>query len=239
MSEQAEPLPQVGKILVEVCVASLDAAMASQQAGADRIELNLALELDGLTPSAGLLQRVAKQIDMPIIAMARPRAGGFCYSTDDWETLLADAKWLLANGADGIAFGALNSTGQIDAVRCRQMRELVRTGVLVFHKAFDSVADPAAELNRLIDVGVDRVMTSGLAATALAGSAMIGELIQRSSGRIEILPAGRIGAENVAELVSQTGCRQVHGSFRNSGSGDFVEEIRTVIHRLKHSIIRH
>ena len=138
------------QILVEVCVDSLASALIAQQAGANRIELNLALQLDGLTPSAGLLRRVVSRLEIPVIAMARPRDGGFCYSADDWETLLTDADWLVRNGASGIAFGALSSDGSVDVQRCRQLRELVGEKELGFHKAFDKVTDPLQALEQLV-----------------------------------------------------------------------------------------
>ena len=217
--------------MIEVCVASLESALLAQRAGADRIELNQALELDGLTPSPGLVQRVVDQLRISVIAMARPRSGGFCYSEDEWETLLADAKWLLAAGVDGIAFGALDEQKAVDSDRCRQMRNIVGSGELVFHKAFDEVTDWQQSLERLIETGINRVMTSGLTPNALEGAETIGKLVEQAAGRIEILPAGRIGADNVLSIVNQTGCNQVHGSF--SKSGDLVDEIGQVIHCLK------
>lgn len=220
------------QILVEVCVDSLESALIAQQAGADRIELNFALQLDGLTPSAGLLQRVVSQLRIPVIAMARPRAGGFSYAEDDWETLLKDAEWLIGNGATGIAFGVLTPDGSVDVERCRQMRELVGDKELVFHKAFDEVTDPLHALEQLDSAGIDRVMTSGLAATAEAGTVTIAKLEQQS-GHVEILPAGGIGSQNAGLLVTQTGCRQIHGSFRHSADGDLEREIRSVIASLK------
>ena len=220
------------QILIEVCVDSFESAVIAQSAGADRIELNLALQLDGLTPTAGLLRRVVDRLEIPVIAMARPRAGDFCYSDDEWETLRADADWLVRHGADGIAFGALHANGQVDAERCRQMRELARDKELVFHKAFDEAADLMEALEVLIEAGIDRVMTSGGGVTAESGASIIAAIVQNSDNRIEILPAGGIGSINARRLVRQTGSQQIHGSFRHSESGNLGEEIRRVIDSL-------
>ena len=217
------------KIVVEACVASLEAAQLAQQAGVDRIELNQALELDGLTPSAGLVRRIVDQLDIPVIAMVRPKSGDFLYAPDQWETLVADARWLLEQGIAGIAFGALTANNEIDQERCQEMREIVANGELVFHKAFDEVTDPASSLQKLIDSGMDRVMTSGLAPTAMDGAAVIGGLIQQAANRIEVLPAGRIGSGNARQLVDLTDCQQIHGSFTNFESGDYCGEIESVI----------
>lgn len=219
-------------IVIEVCVASLADALISQAAGAHRIELNQALELDGLTPSVGLTQRVLSEVQIPVIAMARPCSGGFCYGHDEWMTLLADASWMLENGVDGVAFGALDADQQIDEPKCRQLRRLAGNKQLVFHKAFDAVFDAEAALERLIDCGIDRVMTSGLAPTALEGRALIGRLQHRAQGRIEILPAGKISSQNVVRIVAETSCTQIHGSFGNSDLRDLTQEILRVREQL-------
>lgn len=218
-----------GLLTIEACVASIAAAKTAGAAGANRIELNLALELDGLTPSAGLVSSVVREINIPVIAMARPRAGDFLYSDDEWATLVADAGWLLNNGVAGIAFGALTGANKIDPARCQQIRELAGSAELVFHKAFDSVPDASEALEILIQTGIDRVMTSGLAATAIEGASVIAGLVKQAAGRIEILPAGRIASQNFSELLESTGCDQIHGSF--SQGGGLGEEIRAIRQR--------
>lgn len=219
-------------VLVEVCVASLQGAIDAENAGADRIELNYALELDGLTPGAGLLELVSQKIRIPIIAMARPRGGNFVYSDQEWETLIHDARWLLNHGADGIAFGCLDQSGQVDVARCREMRSATGSRELVFHKAFDEVTDWKTGLDLLVQAGVNRVMTSGQEPSAIVGIRTIAQLVERAAGRIEVLPAGRIGSENAVEIVDLTGVRQIHGSFSTGRSCDITSEIRLTIDAL-------
>jgi copper homeostasis protein len=198
---------------------SAEEAAAAERAGADRIELNAALTLDGLTPSPGVFKSVLKATSLPVIAMVRPRPGGFCPSDADFEAMQIDADWLLEARAAGIAFGILHADGSIDVERCRPIREQVGArGDTVFHRAFDLTPDPLLALEQLIDLGFTRVMTSGRAPTALGGAEMIRQLIERARGRIEILPAGGITPANVRELIARTGCQQVHGSFRRHGS---------------------
>ena len=220
-------------VLVEVCVASLESAIAAETAGAGRIELNYGLELDGLTPGAGLLQLVSYKINLPIIAMARPRGGNFVYSDTEWQTLVRDAQWLLAHGADGVAFGCLDSSGAVELERCREVRSLAGGRELVFHKAFDEVRDWKTGLETLIEAGVNRVMTSGQKPAAIQGAVTIAEMVDRAAGRIEILPAGRINAENAGEIVDLTRVRQLHGSFSSGSDGSIVDEIRRTIDALK------
>ena len=130
-----------------------------------------------------------------------------------------DAEWLGDAGVAGFAIGVLHSDGSIDLHRCQRIRETVAARVaVVFHRAFDTTPDPFVALEQLIDLGFTRVMTSGGARTALAGADIICQLIERARDRIEILPAGGIAPAHVRELVARTGCRQVHGSFRQRGS---------------------
>jgi len=203
----------VSKITVEVCVDSVEKALMAQQAGADRLELNTALELDGLSTTPGLLMSVIENVDLPVISMARPRAGDFCYSDYEWKVLTDDASWMLDMGAAGIATGCLLPDGQVDEYRLEEIRELTHGKQLVYHLAFEQTRDWRDALDRLSRHGVDRVMTRGRAANAIDGAEVIDEMVQFAEDRIEILPAGRVTSGNVREIVIQTGCNQVHGSF--------------------------
>jgi copper homeostasis protein len=212
--------------LLEVCVESAGDAAAAAAGGADRLELNSALALDGLTPSLGLLAEVRRAAGarIPIVAMARPRAGDFCYDETELRVLRRDVDLLLEHGADGIALGILTARGDVDR-RCAQfVRQISAAGSghrfqgAVFHKAFDQARDPLAALEQLIDLGVRRVMTSGQQRTALRGAALIRQLVERAAGRIEILPAGGIRPSNVIAILSRTGCDQVHSSLREPGA---------------------
>ncbi|HEV2973067.1 MAG TPA: copper homeostasis protein CutC [Pirellulales bacterium] len=215
--------------ILEVCLTSADEAEAAEVAGADRLELNAALALDGLTPSPGVLQSVLKATSLPIIAMVRPRPGGFCPGDADFAAMQTDAEWLCEAGVAGIAFGILHSDGSIDLQRCRRIRETVAGRVaVVFHRAFDTAPDPFVALEQLIDLGFTRVMTSGGAKTALGGADVICELIERARERIEILPAGGIAPANLRELMARTACRQVHGSFRQRGSPHEATDLSAV-----------
>jgi len=201
------------KVLLEICTASVDDCEAAQSGGANRIELNSALMLGGLTPSHGLIVEARRILTIPLIVMIRPRSGGFSYSQSDLRVMMRDAEFALESGVDGIAFGFLNPDGTLDRPNCDQLIKLARPRQLVFHRAFDVVRDPSSVLEQLIDLGVTRVMTSGQEASAYNGSAAISKLIQQASGRIEILPAGGITRFTIADVLSRTGCNQVHASL--------------------------
>ena len=227
-----------GGVLLEVCVASADDAVVAATGGADRVELNSALELDGLTPSHGLLLEARRRVRIPVIAMARPRAGDFCYSDTEFAVLRRDVDHALEGGADGIAFGILTGDGAIDVRRCRSViRQIGRGGKdVVFHRAFDRTGEPLEAIEQLIDLGVRRVMTSGQARTAVAGAALIRELVDRAAGRIEILPAGGIRPANALRVYERTGCDQLHTSLRDRGgnmSARAVAEMVRVTRRVR------
>ena len=209
-------------IKLEICTASPEDCVAAEQGGADRIELNCALMLGGLTPSLGSLRESRAATRLPIIAMIRPRAGGFCYSESEFKVMLRDAESALTEGVAGIAFGILTSTGGIDVERCRRMQKLAAGREVVFHRAFDVTPDPMAALDQLIGLGVTRVMTSGQEASAFNGAANIAGYLRHAAGRIEILPAGGINRFTVGDVVNRTGCAQVHASLSTVGKDQSV-----------------
>lgn len=200
-------------LLLELCAAGLADCLAAQAGGADRIELNVGLELGGLTPSVGLLEVVKAAVDVPVVVMLRPRPGGFCYDEPEFRTMLRDAALLRAHGADGLAFGVLTPERGIDVDRCRRLVEAAGAGETVFHRAFDVVAEPERAIDALMDLGVTRVLTSGRAARALDGAERIAAWRARSGDRLQWLPGAGIRPENVAEVVRRTGCDQVHASL--------------------------
>jgi copper homeostasis protein len=204
------------RTLLEVCIASVEDALAAQAGGADRLELNTALGLGGLTPSAGLLVEVRRAVALPLIVMARPRPGGFCYSEAEFRVLQLDVAFSLDHGAEGVAFGVLTEAGEIDRERTRRVVEQVGQRQVVFHRAFDVTPNPAQALDQLIELGVRRVMTSGQEESAYHGAGRIAALVEQAAGRIEVLPAGGINRFTVADVLATTGCDQVHASLRAS-----------------------
>ncbi len=200
------------RVLLEVAVASVEDALAA--AGADRLEVNAALALGGLTPSPGTLEEIRRVASVPLMVMVRPRAGGFAYSEADFQVMGRDLDWALAHGANGVVFGVLTPDGRVDRERCRRLVDRAAGRPTVFHRAFDVTPDPFEALEVLIDLGVTRVMTSGQEETAYQGAPVIAELIRRAAGRIEVLPAGGINRFTLADVLARTGCDQVHASCR-------------------------
>lgn len=201
------------RITLEVAVTTPDEARLAADAGADRLELCSALEVGGVTPSVGTFLEVRAAVGVPVCVLLRPRPGGFVYSDAEFASLKRDAEWFLSHGADGIVFGLLTRDGRIDRARCSELVRLAR-GRAVFHRAFDFLGDRLMALGELIELGFERVLTSGGAATAIEGAAEIARLVQGAGGRIGILPGGGVRPGNVGDLLRMTGCGQVHASLR-------------------------
>ncbi len=203
------------RILLEVAVASVADALAAEQGGADRIELNSAMPLGGLTPSLGLLNEVKRQVRIPVMLMIRPRPGGFCYNDSDIDVMGRDIELALASGADSLVFGVLDAKGEVDRVRCRSILQMIGgRAPAIFHRAFDLTPNPFAALETLIELGFRRVMTSGQEQTAYDGAWCISTIIDAADDRIEVLPAGGINRFNVADVLARTGCDQIHCGLR-------------------------
>lgn len=198
------------RVRVEVCVGAVADVLAAAAAGADRVELCGGLELGGLTPSAGLVETALAASRLPVIAMLRPRAGGFCYDRHEFAAMLRDAQRFVELGASGIAFGVLDRHGRVDAARCRELVQAAGGREAVFHRAFDFVVEPQAGLETLIDAGCTRVLTSGGRTTAREGAAALAAMVRHAGGRLAVMPGGGINAANVAELAATTGCVEVH-----------------------------
>lgn len=198
------------KILLEVCCGSTDDAAEAWRAGADRVELNASLFHGGLTPSLGSLIAARETVPIPIMAMVRPRAGGFCYTPLEYRSALIDAQQLLAHGADGLVFGFLHEDGTVDEARTRELVSLAGGKPTVFHRALDVTPNWRKALETLIRLGVTRVLTSGQAPGVIYALDTLAEMIRFADGAIEILPGGGVNLRNADKVVEATGCTQLH-----------------------------
>lgn len=197
---------------VEICCGSLLDVMTASRFPIDRIELNSALELGGLTPTIAELRHARGCTDLPIMCMDRPRTAGFCYDSTELEVMAEDAEILLEHGADGIVFGALNPDHTVNEEFVRHMTRMIHEAgkTAVFHRAFDETRDPDEACRTLISCGVDRILTSGQEETVLKGGELVHHLIETYGNEIEILPGCGINADNVQEVLQKTGSDQFH-----------------------------
>ena len=197
-------------MIAEALACSADDACVAQTAGVQRLEICSAILVGGLTPSIGTFNAIRDVCSLQLMAMVRPRPSGFLYTALEFRAMLNDATALIDAGADGIVFGVLDDSAEIDVARCKLLVERAKGKQTVFHRAFDAVRDPQFALETLISLGVTRVLTSGQAPTALQGADLIRELIELADGRIEILVGGGVRPETVNEIVTRTGAKQVH-----------------------------
>ena len=197
-------------VLVEACVDAIDAALEAERGGAGRVELCGELLQGGVTPSAGLIGAVRDRIAIPLFALVRPRTGDFLYTDDELDVMRRDIEQMKALGVDGVVLGALTMNGDVDEAIMRSLMALARPMAVTFHRAFDFVRDQDSALDSLLALGVDRVLTSGGAPTALAGAAAIARMVQRAGGQLIVMAGGSITASNVASVVTTSGVREVH-----------------------------
>ncbi len=196
--------------LLEICCYGLDSALTAAQAGADRIELCAAPAEGGLTPSAGVLKQVREAVAIPVHPIIRPRGGDFCYSDHEFATMLEDIAFVKQLGFPGLVIGMLDQEGGVDMPRMGQVMTLCQGMNVTFHRAFDMCRDPYEALEKLDQLGVARVLTSGQAATAESGLKLIVELIKQ--GRCPKIMAGAgVRLSNLAAFIEQ-GVDELHSS---------------------------
>ena len=204
------------KILVEVCVDSVASAVAAERGGAARVELCSGLMEGAVTPSAGLIEMTRAAVSIALHVMIRPRGGDFCYEAEELETMKRDIVAAKRLGADGAVFGVLDTNGNVDIARTRQLVDLARPLAVTFHRAFDMTADLFRALDDVSAAGVDRVLTSGGEATSLKGQETIARLVRKAEGRIVVMPGSGIKPENARSLVDHTGVKEVHVGLRST-----------------------
>lgn len=197
---------------LEICIDSVESALAAEAGGADRVELCSALFEGGLTPSLGLLRAVRERIKIPIAAMIRPRGGDFCYSRDEFAVMEYDLAMARANGADMIVLGLLNPDGTIDAARTAKLIAQARPLPVTFHRAFDMTREPWEAFNILLELGVQRLLTSGQEVTPVEGIELITELVERAGTRMIVMPGGGVNERNIRKLLQVTKAREIHSS---------------------------
>ncbi len=204
------------KRTLEVCTVSTAGVIAAANGGATRVELCSALEVGGVTPSPGLIKesRLAAP-DMVIHVLIRPRGGDFVYDDYEINAMIRDIKMACDNDADGVVIGALTPDGEIDTEACARMVAAVPEGKnITFHRAFDVCNDPFKALEQIIELGCNRILTSGQAPDMLQGAPVLAQLNKQAAGRLTILPGGGLSPAIAAQVLNITGCNELHGSLR-------------------------
>ncbi len=196
--------------VLEIVAMSVSDALRGEQAGAGRLELVSAIELGGLTPSLGMLEGVLDAVEIPVAVMLRPRPSGFCYDDDEIWSMQVDAVSLAGMGAHGLVTGVLRENRELDIDSLAALVDSAPTVDWVCHRAFDLTPDPLAAIDQLASLGFKRILSTGGAATAREGVAALKSYVEHAAGRIEIMVAGGVRHDNVAELLRLTGAHTAH-----------------------------
>lgn len=199
---------------MEVCANSLRSAIAAQEGGAKRVEFCDNLAEGGTTPSYGQVALAKRMLTLQVYPIIRPRGGDFLYSAIEFEIMKEDVKIFRSLGCNGIVIGMLNEDGTIDKPRCAELIRLAEGMSVAFHRAFDMTPDLLLALEDVIDLGCERVLTSGGAGSALEGAEVINRLVTAASGRISIMPGAGINVNNIAKIIAETGAKEFHGTAK-------------------------
>lgn len=210
---------------LEVCVDSLDSALAAHRGGADRLELCGELGVGGLTPEPGLLEGVTKQVSLPLQIMIRPRAGGFVYSANELQTMVSSIRFIKHHWPNitGFVTGVLTVDNQLDSQAMQRLIETAAPYPVTLHRAFDRTKDLEATLEQCIGLGIERILTSGGVDQIYKGIHQVVKLFEKADGRIVIMPGGGLNLENVVELIKKASFEEVHFSAKvkhNTGKNE-------------------
>ena len=202
--------------VLEICVDSVESAVAAELGGAQRIELCSDLLEGGIAPSPGLLERVRRRIGIDIFVMIRPRGGDFFYTAEEFAIMMADIAHARELGANGIVLGVLDQDGYVDVERTREMVEEAHPLPVTFHRAIDVSADFSDSLEKIIASGAQRVLTSGGKRRAVDSTRDISEAIRKTQGRLIVMVGGGLNPDNIGTVAEQTGAAEYHASL-NTG----------------------
>lgn len=195
----------------ELCAASLEAIRLAKELNFDRIELCQNLEQGGITPYYGMIEyAIAYGIETHVLI--RPRPGGFHYSEDEVEVKLREIINCKAMGAKGVVIGALTLGGEIDKNVLDAIMDKAHGMDVTFHRAFDDCIDYKKSMDILIDFGVNRILSSGMARNVGIGMPILKQMIDYSAGRIQIMAGGGISAANVGTVINDLKPDAIHFS---------------------------
>lgn len=204
------------KSLLEVCANSFRSAQAAQDGGAYRVELCDNLPEGGTTPSYGQILQCKKHLTLKIYPIIRPRGGDFLYTDEEFEIMKHDVQMCKDLGCDGVVFGILNADGTLDIARNQMLIDLAKPMPSAMHRAFDMTPNLAQSLEICIELGFERILTSGAESSALKGAETLATLVQKAQNRISIMPGAGIKPSNIAEIKQITKANEFHASAKDS-----------------------
>jgi copper homeostasis protein len=202
------------KYLIEIATADYETTRSAVEGGADRIELCAALTEGGTTPGYGMIKKCRERFETELFPIIRPRGGDFLYTDDEFEIMKEDIKFCRETGCDGVVAGLLKKDGRIDLKRTAELIALAYPLEFTFHRAFDRCLDPFLALEELIEIGCQRILTSGQKPAAPDGVELIADLVKIANDRIIIMPGSGVRKDNIRLLAEKTGSFEFHSSLR-------------------------
>jgi copper homeostasis protein len=202
------------KYIIEIATSDFNTTRSAVEGGADRIELCANLAEGGTTPSWATIRKCRESFDILLYPIIRPRGGDFLYSKDEFDIMRRDIRLCKELGCDGVVIGLLNMDGTIDLVRTARLVEIAYPMGITFHRAFDRCRDPFIALEELIELGCERILTSGQQPSVVDGVELVAQLNEKADERIIIMPGSGVRKENIKMLAEKTGCTEFHSSLR-------------------------
>ena len=199
--------------ILEISVESVEVAMAAERGGADRIELCGDLNVGGVTPAGSMMMGTRANVQLPIFAMIRPRAGNFVYSDEEFAAMKKSIKFAKQLQVEGIVLGILTTDSRIDVARTKELVSLASPAPVTFHRAFDECGDLRRGIEDVIKTGATRLLTSGGKRTAPEALDLIGELVRMAGDRLIVMPGSGLHAGNIREAVAKTGAGEFHAGL--------------------------
>jgi copper homeostasis protein len=220
------PFRGLGYFKLEVIGFNIESCILAQAAGAHRIELCDNPGEGGTTPSYGFIKAARENLQIELYPIIRPRGGDFFYSNAEFEVMKADVKVCKELGCDGVVIGILNADGNVDKERCAALIQIAYPMGVTFHRAFDRAKDATQALEDIIEIGCERILTSGLVPAALDGVETLAALIKQADERIIIMPGSGVRSDNIIELAKRTGAVEFHTSARMNVESkmDYINE---------------
>ena len=201
---------------VEICANSVESCLAAQEGGAHRVELCAGISEGGTTPSYGEIVTARELLQIKLHVIIRPRGGDFLYNETEIKIMERDIRLAKETGVDGVVFGCLTPTGEIDVLLTKRLIRAAEGLSITFHRAFDQCSQPMQALEQLIELGCDRLLTSGQQPTAEKGIPLLKELVDKATDRIIILPGSGINENNILHIAQETQAKEFHFSARES-----------------------
>lgn len=201
---------------MEVCANSARSALAAQEGGAIRVELCDNLPEGGTTPSYATIALAKKMLSIKVYPIIRPRGGDFLYSDLEFDLMKEDIKICKSLNCDGVVIGILKADGGVDKERCAALIAAAKPMPVTFHRAFDMSNDLEKALEDIIELGCERILTSGGESSALKGAGVLAKLIKQAKGRIIIMPGAGVSVSNIADIIKLTGAKEFHASARQA-----------------------